>query len=293
VENREDEFLLREDLRASIKSTEPIHDRLQTLKADVLAKVDSAQAGHTEALHSLQKELSQFYRHVQEENQRYCILKELRFERIENRFDDVKKEHAKTFEWIFENQLESDRVEDPSPVPHNNTPFTEWLRTGRGVFHVQGKAGSGKSTLMKFICRDPRTKQSLELWCDGDKLVFGKFFFWKPGTPMQRSLKGLMRSLLHSILEQVPELIEHTFPSAWKEVGQVPWNVPCNINFSLPDIEEAFVLLTKDEKLYESRRFCFFIDGLDEFDEVNGLDPEQTCYTDLIKLLSTWAQDRH
>jgi len=232
---------------------------------------------------------------------------------MEERFDDVKREHAETFKWIFENHQENDhqennqqeneqqeneqqwndQQEDDPPAPQTKVPFIKWLRSGSGIFHIEGKAGSGKSTLMKFILKNPRTMESLESWAGEKQLVFGQFFFWKPGTQLQRSLKGLTRALLYSILEQAPELIETTFPEMWRNIRVVPWNVPCDIQFTLVDIQDAFVRLIRNETIYESRRFCFFIDGLDEFDESNGLDPEhQTCYTDLIKIFSSWTRNR-
>ena len=34
---------------------------------------------------------------------------------------------------------------------HARKEFTKWLASGQGLFHISGKAGSGKSTLMKFL----------------------------------------------------------------------------------------------------------------------------------------------
>ena len=39
-----------------------------------------------------------------------------------------------------------------------------WLQSGDGVFRFSGKLGSGKSTLMKYICEHPSTKALLEAW---------------------------------------------------------------------------------------------------------------------------------
>ncbi len=38
-----------------------------------------------------------------------------------------------------------------------------WLRSGNNVFHISGKAGSGKSTLMKFLANHKRIQDELEL----------------------------------------------------------------------------------------------------------------------------------
>lgn len=42
--------------------------------------------------------------------------------------------------------------------------FLGWLSSGKGIFHISGKLGSGKSTLMKFLSDHPTTRSSLEEW---------------------------------------------------------------------------------------------------------------------------------
>jgi hypothetical protein len=50
--------------------------------------------------------------------------------------------------------------------------FMKWLSGGKGTFHIAGKLGSGKSTLMKFLCDHPCTKAKLERWA-GMAINFG------------------------------------------------------------------------------------------------------------------------
>jgi hypothetical protein len=100
--------------------------------------------------------------------------------------------------------------------------FTEWLKGGDGIFHVSGKPGAGKSTLMRFIFRNPRTKDFLARWAAGRKLVFGKFFFWKPGSDMENSIPAMLRTLIYDTLQQCPELTEAVFPQHWAQVHLVP-----------------------------------------------------------------------
>lgn len=42
--------------------------------------------------------------------------------------------------------------------------LTEWLSWGSGIFHITGKLGSGKSTLMKFLFKHPSTQIKLLPW---------------------------------------------------------------------------------------------------------------------------------
>lgn len=91
--------------------------------------------------------------------------------------------------------------------------FLTWFKTGNQVYHISGKAGSGKSTLMKFLCRHSRLEDELKQWAGSKKLVFASFFFWNSGDHEQKTLGGLYRSLLFEILRQCPELIKEAFPA--------------------------------------------------------------------------------
>jgi hypothetical protein len=58
--------------------------------------------------------------------------------------------------------------EDDAPVQREK--WTNWLSSGNGIFHIAGKLGSGKSTLMKFLCNHPQTKVALQYWAGMFKL---------------------------------------------------------------------------------------------------------------------------
>ena len=118
------------------------------------------------------------------------ILKGLAFSEMYGRFDTVSKAHKETFEWIFsmpsQTEADKDSKEDSNMGPNEKVSavsgedtsadskkssdaprrehFLPWLSSGNGIFHVSGKPGSGKSTLMKFLYDHPRTKEELEKW---------------------------------------------------------------------------------------------------------------------------------
>ncbi|EXJ81430.1 hypothetical protein A1O3_07722 [Capronia epimyces CBS 606.96] len=142
--------------------------------------------------------------------------------------------------------------------------FADWLQFGRGVFYISGKAGSGKSTLMKFLSRQDRVKENLQRWAGGKKLVFAQFFFWSSGNKLQMSVEGLYRSLLFEVLKQCPELIAEVFPDVWKRSGRGQ-NAFEGLVPRFPEIEAAFNALIATQS-FPSHRFCFFIDGLDEYE---------------------------
>ncbi|KAH6999580.1 hypothetical protein EDB80DRAFT_883925 [Ilyonectria destructans] len=253
---KKDQEFMGAKLVALIGSTELVQDELRALRSDMAAKMENALSGEAGLVGHLSEKLDAFQGRMQCANRQRGILRALQFDKMNERFEDVKKERDETFEWIYQE----------STGDNDNLPFVEWLRSGDGVFHVQGKAGPGKSTLMKLICRDARTNAVLAAWAGSKQLIFGHFFFWKPESSMQRSLKELTQSLLYTILEQVPDLIESAFPDQWKRTRSIPWDNPCQVRLSLADIQGAFQSLIRNDQFYLSRRFCFFIDGLDEFD---------------------------
>lgn len=128
-------------------------------------------------------------------------LRALAFSDMYGRFDDVEPAHFETFKWIFDDTYNSsvdgsdeddksisdidddsasnpsdsgrdtEHLKDDKPGPRGmehdhliKEPFLHWLSSGNGIFHISGKLGSGKSTLMKFLCGHPRTTAELQRW---------------------------------------------------------------------------------------------------------------------------------
>ncbi|KAI0187863.1 hypothetical protein EV127DRAFT_139268 [Xylaria flabelliformis] len=193
------------------------------------------------------------------------FLESLYFSKIKTRRRKIETAHAKTFGWIFQPSIS----------------FNHWLREGSGTFWVQGKAGSGKSTLMKFICSHPMTMKSLQEWAGSKRLVTAEFFFWSAGSVLQKSREGLLRSLLFEILRKCPELIPRVTKSnhevLFRRRGPYPY-IDDEELWSQEDLMVAYRSLVShcDE---EDVKFCFFIDGLDEFEE------ERKTHSDLIETL--------
>jgi len=209
------------------------------------------------------------------------ILEELRFTSMDDRFEGIPEAHRKTFEWLF--------MEDNSLMPkskplasspggsrrpeHHHLPqlvsydskhfqwsnFVSWLQSNSTLYWVTGKAGSGKSTLMKYLFKDLRTWHNLLRWRGIFPLITAGFFFWNSGTVMQMSTLGLLQTLLHDSIKDQRELIPTIFPNRWRSHllfgGDLhPW--------TMSELVQAFEVLVSDD----SKRFFYFVDGLDEFD---------------------------
>ncbi|CAG8971437.1 hypothetical protein HYALB_00002020 [Hymenoscyphus albidus] len=106
------------------------------------------------------------------------ILDSLRFPSMGERFEGVAEAHQKTFEWIFQKP----RGASGGEPQRQWSDFNHWLQYGDGLYWINGKPASGKSTMMKFIITHPTTAKSLALWiADSPQsvpLYTASFFFW-------------------------------------------------------------------------------------------------------------------
>lgn len=111
------------------------------------------------------------------------------------------------------------------------------------------------------------------------------FFFWKPGSPLQKSLAGLLRSLLHDTLKACPELIPEVLPKYWNQIKSMPWQVQTELHLPAPEIRAAFGRLIERRSLYKKHCFCFFIDSLDEYEGTY----QEDCKA-MVELLCSWTE---
>lgn len=176
------------------------------------------------------------------------LLESLKCENMNLRLNEIQERHNATFEWIFS--------EDPE-APYTSLPH--WLEADQGIYWISGKAGSGKSTFMKFLCDDSRTHLSLQDWHDGTMIL--SFFFWKSGSAVQRSSKGLLTSLLYQLLQQDARigrrLLIHS-PHLKQKHANADWSDKEATDFLLHALTMA------------EWPVCIFLDRLDEFDEDEG-----------------------
>ncbi|ETS76501.1 hypothetical protein PFICI_11888 [Pestalotiopsis fici W106-1] len=114
------------------------------------------------------------------------IISVLRAPERDQRYGQIVQNVGHTFSWAFETQ---------------SIGLSQWLREGEGIFWINGKPGSGKSTFMKFLLDDDRTKEFLHYWRSMSGQIIASFFFHHRGTHLQKSFEGLLGSLLSQLLE--------------------------------------------------------------------------------------------
>lgn len=120
---------------------------------------------------------------------------------------------------------------------------------------------------MKHISEAPETQRSLKIWAGDRPLYIGVHFFWNQGSEMQKSGTGLFQALLYQILRATPDIAPevgegHFHHEAWDKRA----------------LTKAFDHITRKVKL--ESRYCFFIDGLDEY------DGEEKDVVEILKALS-------
>ena len=130
-----------------------------------------------------------------------------RQEQVEHVFDGIES----SYDWIFDKPRT--REIDASDQANSDTPaplwddFAWWLRQGHGVYWINGKAGSGKSTLMNHICSHKRRVELLKDWSLHRQLLTPSFFFWNSGSRQQKTIDGLLRSLIYQMLTECRQLV--------------------------------------------------------------------------------------
>jgi hypothetical protein len=140
-----------------------------------------------------------------------------------------------------------------------DSQFRSWLSSKDPVLWISGKAGSGKSTLMKHAFYSEEMRRALgQGWAKDGELMMASIYFFEGGNQIQKSWEGMLRSILYQILSQRPELIMLAFPSFFNN----PWPPPIPFT-SITNLNQGFYSLFS--RMSDTMRMCVFIDGLDEF----------------------------
>jgi len=123
---------------------------------------------------------------------------------LDFRMNQIDAPFQDTFHWIFD-----------LPI------FSKWLQEGSGLFWIRGKPGSGKSTLMKFICQSEQTWNLMHDWRTGSMEIQASFFFHYRGSAVQKSLEGVLRSLVVQLLKPFVRMYEEQHLATWKSFQQL------------------------------------------------------------------------
>ncbi|KAG6353714.1 hypothetical protein INS49_005423 [Diaporthe citri] len=135
--------------------------------------------------------------------------------------------------------------------------FSNWLSSTDVIYWISGKPGPGKTTVVKYILADERTKKYLNIWSPGCAIV--SHYFWLPGSPMQRNMEGLLSSLLY-------QLLENDSNASMQIMSSVSGQKSSYTDWSSAELHLAFIRTLGS---YENG-VCLFLDGIDEIKPEDG-----------------------
>ncbi|KAK1839984.1 nacht and ankyrin domain protein [Colletotrichum chrysophilum] len=128
---------------------------------------------------------------------------------------------------------------------------------------MQGKAGAGKSTMMKFLFLETKKRHNMPT---------ASFFFNAQGDYLEKSITGMYQSLLWQLLKLFPDR-----QSVLNDTDIIPWSQQdCpNLNVLKELLQGAVIALSQ-------RSFTCFINALNKYDEQEVRDMVQY-FEDLTK----------
>jgi hypothetical protein len=254
--------------KAILSVLESNKELLKTLtsQTEIIRKRQDAESSlasmrHHEVLHAVTSQKRGTYS-IQDVT--HTITSSLYYTRKDDRYDDINAAHRNIFNWALEGRAK-DSISWSS--------LTDWLQHDGGVYWINGKAGSGKSTLMKYLYQDPRFMEALKLWAGEDRLIVVDFYFWKSGAEIQRSQEGLFRSLLWQVLHEDISLASTLFAE------QFLLNADWDEFPTFHQLRRAFGRPTSNT--FTSTKIAIVIHGLDEF------DAERITMTELGEMMIT------
>ena len=162
------------------------------------------------------------------------FMSALSFHQMSFRLIAIDPAYVETSQWVLE-----------------TAEFQQWrdrtLDSNANIFWLKGKPGTGKSTIMKTIFK--------HLERGDPKSVVLSFFFNARGQPLEQSVEGLYRTMLHQLFSKVPNLLENT------EAEHIYSHTPPWSTDLLRGLLSEAVLMSRQE------RIILVVDALDEGDE--------------------------
>ncbi|KAH6888167.1 hypothetical protein B0T10DRAFT_574190 [Thelonectria olida] len=173
------------------------------------------------------------------------------FPTMQEREDTIHGAYQQTYEWLF-----CDPVREQKPWVN----FHDFLVNDGTTYWITGKAGSGKSTLMKYALNNWRTQKTVSKWA-GKQPIFASFYFYYKGTKLQKSETGVLRGLLHEILFERRDLITVAFPERSQAIRAN--GLGGSFEPTYWELKRALETLVRNSP---DERFFITVDGLDEYE---------------------------
>ena len=206
-----------------------------------------------------------------------AISDDVQINSIQEREDGIVNPFSSTFDWIW-----NEKPEKGWDGKEMWSSFPKWLRNdSEPIYWITGKPGSGKSTIMRLILEDLYGDKlggsMLRSSKQFGRLVVVKYYAWKMGETVQKSIEGFKRTVISQVLKAHPDMARYATPRRWM-LFQVLRSTPKFPKWESWEIEESFKALL--DQCGKSIKLALFVDGLDEFD-ANPME-----VVDLIRAIS-------
>ena len=129
--------------------------------------------------------------------------------------------------------------------------YTTWLAQRHTLLWIVGKPGAGKSTLIRYALQNSSFNND----------VVASFFFYGRGSDLQKSACGMLRSLLHQLLDQTPELLSK-FTLMFKKKRGNKQNSESDYEWHETELRESLQDLILSAS--RDRAIRLYLDALDE-----------------------------
>ncbi|KAH6974503.1 hypothetical protein BKA56DRAFT_675928 [Ilyonectria sp. MPI-CAGE-AT-0026] len=203
------------------------------------------------------------------------VLEGLKYDKMVQRSSDLgdtlckisNNEDRDPFCWLFDadEDLPQSAETELDMRQRAKEEVSSWLSSPADeILHIAGKPGSGKSTLMKYLFEQQKTKSLLEKWAAERELLVVDFFFSVLVGESQQTINALSRSILHDIIKKRPDLTPIFLKDAWKRAIEFHWQDNTKITIGHQEAWPALKHIIA-ELGNKGIRLCLFIDGLDEF----------------------------
>ncbi|KAF4458275.1 purine and uridine phosphorylase [Fusarium albosuccineum] len=178
---------------------------------------------------------------IEYDKERKECLTSLRFDN--SRYDKIAEEHQGSLEWIW-----------------THDQYQKWLDVSASrLLYLQGKPGSGKSTLTKYF-----TKCLLQREPNVQSAIVAKFFYSYREGEAQRSHYNMLRSVLYHILDQDETFFYHCFQHEYRCQPQL-YNDGSEIAKWKYGSLKKLLLSLRDHTV--TKRVYLIIDAVDESDD--------------------------
>ncbi|ETI21132.1 hypothetical protein G647_07476 [Cladophialophora carrionii CBS 160.54] len=241
-----------------------ISDRIQASKSQITAHLASRTYFLKDAAQNHQSQ-TRYLLNQDQVTLRVRLLDALAFPEMNERRNTIEgrvTDFANTYHWIFDDSENSH--------PLTGRGFTDWLRHGKQIFWVNGKPGSGKSTLMAYIYQDFQSKGPgltyLEEWAKPSSVRLLSFWFFRPATStLLKSMQGFWRSLCFQILHSDQNLWEKLYRDTGSSIPETLRSYiqgigPHTASWTDRELKSWFIYLLS----HTEHKYCLLIDGLDE-----------------------------